>query len=549
MLVACLVAVPSRAAAAEQADQALRVGGKAFTEQQLLTEIVARLIEQDAGIPVRRRAGLGGTDLCHAALRRGELDLYVEYTGTALVNVLGLDPQADPGTTHRLVAAVYRDEFDLEWLPPIGFDNTYAIAVRREMADELGLVALSDLGAHASELTGGFTAEFAERPDGLPKLRRLLGSRFARSVDLDPGLMYDALLRHQVDVIAGFATDPRLDPETMTILEDDLGVFPSYQAAPVVRAEVLARHPELRDALAALAGTIDDDTMRRLNAEVDLGGRSVDAVAQEWIDSRRVSVDGSPGAGRDADAAGEPTQTGRVTRVGGSDPGAIATLRARIRPGVFKLAWERRAQLASRTIEHLLLVGVGLAAAIAIGIPLGILAHRSPRVRPAVLGAVEIVQTIPSLAMLAFLFALLGVLGFLPAVIALILYALLPVVVNTTAGLANVAPSISLAADAMGMSRGQRLRRVELPLAAPFILAGLRTAGILTVGIATLSTYIGAGGLGDFIARGLARNDPRLTLLGAVPAAMMALVIGGAFRMTEVIAARRTGAVVDGRRP
>ncbi|HMN95159.1 MAG TPA: glycine betaine ABC transporter substrate-binding protein [Phycisphaerales bacterium] len=539
-MAAWLVAAPRLPATA---DAALRVGGKAFTEQHLLTEIAARLIEQDAGLLVRRRAGLGGTDVCHAALRRGELDLYVEYTGTALVTILGLEPQADPGATHRLVASIYRDEFDLEWLPPIGFDNTYALAVRREMADALGLEAISDLHTHAGGLAGGFTAEFSERPDGLPKLQRLLGARFARSVDLDPGLMYDALLRSQVDVIAGFATDPRLDPETMAILEDDLGVFPSYRAAPVVRGDALVRHPELRETLAALAGTIDDETMRRLNAEVDLGGRSVAEVAQGWIDARRGRIPGGSGGGRDVDDASD------ASRADGGGPGAIASLRARIRPGLLQLAWERRDQLAARTVEHLLLVGAGLAAAIAIGIPLGIWAHRSRRARPAVLGAVEIVQTIPSLAMLAFLFALLGVLGFLPAVAALILYALLPVVVNTAAGLANVAPSITLAADAMGMSRGQRLRRVELPLAAPFILAGLRTAGILTVGIATLSTYIGAGGLGDFIARGLARNDPRLTLLGAVPAAMMAVIIGGAFRMIEVIAARRSGAAVDGTRP
>jgi len=495
---------------------AIRVGGKAFTEQEILAELVAQLIERHTDLRVQRRFGLGGTDICHAALTRSELDVYVEYTGTALVNILGQDPMSGPvgpGVTFRLVAAIYRERFDLEWLPPIGFDNTYAIAIRRELADEFGIGRLSELGSLAPELVGGFTAEFAERPDGLAALEASIGAPFARSIDLDPGLMYDALSNHQVDAIAAFATDPRIDPDVMVVLRDDLQLFPPYQAAPVFRGEVLLRHPELRDALAEIAGTIDDESMRRLNGEVDLAGRSVRDVVTEWLDER--------GAGHSASVA-------------------VATADER-RSGVLQLGWERRDQLVRRTIEHLWLVAIGLGVAALLGIPLGIVAERVGRVRGAILGSVEVVQTIPSLAMLAFLFAILGVLGFRPAVVALILYGLLPIVVNTAAGLASVPRAVRLAADAMGMSGPQRLWRVEIPIAMPILLTGLRTSAILIVGIATLSTYIGAGGLGDFIARGLARNDPRLTLLGAIPAALMAVAIGGLFRGFEHVAARRTG--------
>ena len=499
--------------------QTVTVGAKAFTEQEILGELVAALIEQSARVPVRRRLGLGGTDLCHAALLRGEIDIYVEYTGTALVNVLGLPPDFRSHRVFRRVAAAYRDQFDVEWLPPIGFDNTYAIAVRRETAETLQLKRISDLREHAPSLRGGFTAEFAERPDGLPALQSAIGSSFAGTVDLDPGIMYEALRRGEVDVIAAFATDPRIDPAEMVLLEDDARLFPPYAAAPIVRAQLLQRMPHLRDHLSALAGTIDDDEMRRLNAMVDLDGRRPADVAAQWLQERGIGRSaprgeaGSPDAPRDLqDLDDEP-----VARDA----------------GLFALAVERRAQVLRLTGEHVLLCAAALSVAVLLGVPLGILADRFPALRTPVLGLTEIVQTVPSLAMLAFLFALFGTLGFRPAALALVLYALLPVVVNTLAGLRAVPASVRLAADALGMSRAQRLVRVELPLAAPILLSGVRTSAILCVGVATLSTYIGAGGLGDLIARGLARNDPRLTLLGAIPAALLALAAGVLIRGAE----------------
>ncbi len=512
LLVAALAAAPAAPAAARAtAETVVRVGAKNFTEQEILGELVAQAIERRTELEVERRLGLGGTDICHAALLGGELDVYVEYTGTALLNVLRRPVIPNPWRAHRTVTARYLDRFDLAWLPPIGFDNTYCLAVRRADAEANDWWTISDLAGDAGGLRAGFTAEFMERPDGLPGLAERYELAFDATVDLEPGLMYGAVAAGQVDVIGAFATDGRIAELDLVVLEDDRDFFPPYDAAPVVRGELLDRHPEVRAALAVLAGTIDDAEMRRLNAMVDVDGREPAAVAAAWLDEQL--------GGGDAEAAAD-----------------AAT--AESRPGTWTLAVERRAELGRKTIEHLVLTLLGTGIAVAIGVPLGILVHRTARARGPVLAAIEVVQTIPSLAMLAFLFAVYGLLGTIPAVTALVLYALLPIVLNTFTGLREVPRGAIEAAEGCGLSPGQRLREVELPLAAPVIMAGIRAATVLTVGIATLSTYIGAGGLGDFIARGLARNDPRLTLLGAVPAAIMAVTLSLGLRGLERLAKR-----------
>jgi len=522
-LIATLFVAAAATAAARSDPAAIRVGAKNFTEQEILGELIAGVIERRTDLPVQRRLGLGGTDICHAALLGGELDIYVEYTGTALLNVLRREVIANRWRAHRTTTLAYRSRFDLTWLPPIGFNNTYAIAVRADEAAARGWTRLSDLAADAADadLRAGFTAEFMERPDGLPGLRERYQLAFGDTMDLEPGLMYDAIDAGQVDVIGAFATDGRLAAYDLVVLEDDRGFFPPYDAAPVIRGEVLRRHPELRAALAILAGTIDDASMRAMNAAVDVDGRDPAAVAAAWLDARI----GPAGADGSDDAADDPAAGG-----GGS---------AAARRGVLGLALDRRGELARKIGEHLVLTLLGSGLAVLIGVPLGVLVSRVAGARGPVLAVIEVVQTIPSLAMLAFLFALYGLLGTLPAVTALVLYALLPIVLNTFTGLQEVPRGALEAADGCGLSRSQRLREVELPLAAPVIMAGIRAATVLTVGIATLSTYIGAGGLGDFIARGLARNDPRLTLLGAVPAALMAVILSLALRGIER-AARRT---------
>lgn len=498
----CAFASPTLA----QRIDTFRIGSKNFTEQEILGELVAQLLERGTDLNIERRFGLGGSDICHAALLNGELDCYVEYTGTGLLNILKREVIGNADRAYRTVAAGYRKQFDLEWLPPIGFNNTYAIAVRADDAQAHGWKTISDLAAVADELRGGFTAEFMERPDGYPGLAEKYDFTLGRTVDLDPGLMYDALADGQVDVICAFATDGRIAEYRLVVLEDDRAFFPPYDAAPVVRSESLAAHPRVREVLASLAGTINDDDMRQMNYAVDVLKRSPAEVAREWIDSR-LGPTVAP-EDRNENAAGDER-------------------------GVIALAIERRGEVTRKVGEHLVLTFLGMVIAILIGVPLGIFIHRKAAARGAVLAFTEIVQTIPSLAMLAFLFALYGLLGTAPAVSALVLYALLPIVLNTYTGLREVPRQVVEAANGLGMSSAQRLRLVELPLAAPVIIAGIRAATVLTVGIATLSTYIGAGGLGDFIARGLARNDSRLTLLGAVPAAVMAVVLSLLIRLVE----------------
>lgn len=486
------------------------IGAKSFTEQELLGELVAQLIERRTELPVERRFGLGGTDICHAAIISGELDIYVEYTGTALLNVLQQPVISNPDLAYRVVSTNYRQLFDLEWLPPIGFNNTYAIAVRSSDANSNDWQNISDLatGAAADTLTAGFTSEFMERPDGYPGLREAYGFEFGQTIDLDPGLMYQALDQGQVDVICAFATDGRIEEYQLTVLDDDRGFFPPYDAAPIVRGDLLKQHPILRDVLASLAGTISDDAMRQMNYAVDVQKQEPAEVAHAWIEKRLGST--------------EDRQAARSTL--GTEPEV---------PGLLRLAVSRRGELADKTLEHIILTGAGTLIAAFFGIPLGILIHRYRKARAVVLALTEIVQTIPSLAMLAFLFALYGMLGAVPAVTALMLYALLPIVLNCYTGLNEVPKRVTEAADAVGMSSWQRLRMVELPLAAPVIMAGIRAATVLTVGIATLSTYIGAGGLGDYIARGLARNDTRLTLLGAIPAAALAIILSLSIQFIE----------------
>ena len=482
--------------------QDLVVGCKNFTEQFILGEIVAQSLERHAGLEVGRRFGLGGTGICHGALIAGEIDVYVEYTGTAFRDILGERGALAADAVYRRVAAAYRDRFDLEWAPPFGFENTYVMLALGRVAHERNWRVFSDVG-ESKELRGGFTAEFIERPDGLAALRRGYGFAPKSVRDLDPAMIYQALESGAIDIGAGFSTDGQIDALKLAVIADDRRVFPPYFAAPVVRRGALERFPDARIALNALAGTIDAGSMRRMNAAVT-SGRTAAAVAGDWLAAR----------GDEIAVAAPNSQTRRR--------GLGARLKA--------LAVERRSEILAKLLEHCSYVAVAVLIAAVIGIPAGILCARRPRAAAWVLGFGEVLQTIPSLAMLSGLFAIIGRLGALPAVAALVLYALLPLTLNTVLGMTGVARSILESADAVGLTRRQRLFWVELPLARPAILTGLRAATVAAVGTATLSTYVGAGALGDFIARGLARNDPALTLIGAAPAAALALALSWILR-------------------
>jgi len=277
------------------------VGSKDFTEQVVINEMLAILLE-DAGYPVERQLNLGGTAIVHEALVNGEVDTYIEYTGTGLLAILNLSlpgadatPTADAGATaspaaggvvdavYDTVKREYEDQFNLVWLDPLGFNNTYALAMRQEHAEELGVESISDLQAVAGELVFGGTQEFLTRPDGLPGLTELYGVEFAEARGMDPGIMYQALDSDQVDVISAFATDGRIPSLGLVTLEDDLGFFPPYFAAPVVRQELLDEDPQLAEVMNQLAGMIDDQTMADLNLQVDEGGEEPHDVAEAFL--------------------------------------------------------------------------------------------------------------------------------------------------------------------------------------------------------------------------------------------------------------------------
>jgi len=262
------------------------VGSKNFTEQVILGEMLAQQIERKTGLQVDRRLNLGGTLVCHQALTAGQIDTYVEYTGTGLTAILKEPTSNDSTHVYDAVKAAYKSRFGIEWSQPLGFNNTFAVIVRKADAERLGLKTISDAAPHTANWTAGFGYEFIERGDGYPGLAKAYDLRFSNPPRImDLGLSYRALADHQVDFIAGNSTDGLINALGLVVLEDDKHYFPPYDAVPLVRQAVIERHPGLRDALAALGGKVSEDEMRRLNYAVDGEHRNVKDVVREFLDS------------------------------------------------------------------------------------------------------------------------------------------------------------------------------------------------------------------------------------------------------------------------
>jgi osmoprotectant transport system permease protein len=494
-----LLALP----AAAQQDTVV-VASKNFEESRLLAEMFAQLIESRTGLAVERRFGLAGTQVCFEALRSGAVDLYPEYTGTGLASILGAEPAGGAAATLATVRRRFLDRWDLWWLAPLGFENAYEIAVPRRLAEAHRLATLSDLAAVSAGLTAGFGYEFIERPDGLPGLRDAYGLAFARVRPLQQTLKYQAAGRGEVDVLDVYTTDGRLLTWDLVVLEDDRGFFPPYAAAPLVRGETLRRHPELAAVLSLLAGSLDEAAMRRLNLRLQEAGEAPEVVARDALAALGLA----------AGAAAEPPAA--------PDRGG----------GFAAYLWRHRGDLGRRTAEHLAMSGLALLLGAAVAVPLGLVLERRRRAAEPVIRVVAVTQTVPSLALLAFMIPLLGI-GVAPAVVALWIYSLFPILRNTYTGVRDADPEAVSAARALGMTRRQLLARVRLPLAAPVIMAGVRTAAVITVGTATLAAFIGAGGLGEPIVTGLQLADTRMILSGAVPAAVLALGVDGLLALLE----------------
>ena len=460
----------------------LKVGSKRFTESYILGEILVRT----AGDAVHR-PGLGNTGILYAALRAGSIDLYPEYTGTIAREILKLEGSADPGALNRALAPL-----GLGAAVPLGFNNSYALAMREERARALGVRTIGDLARHPG-LKPGLSQEFLGRTDGWPGLKAAYQLPFEASAGLDHGLAYEALAAGRIDLMDIYTTDAKIERFRLVALQDDRNFFPRYDAVLLHRLDTPKRFPEAWARLQKLEGRIDERTMVRLNAAAELQGKSF-AEAAALLDS---------------DFKAE-------------HKGARTFLSVLFGPDFWRL-----------TAQHLLLVFVSLAASIAAGIPLGVLASKVRPLAQAVLGAVGVIQTIPSLALFAFMIALLGAIGTVPALLALFLYALLPIVRNTHAGLEAIGRGMRQAALALGLSARDRLWRIELPLAAPAILAGVKTSAVINVGTATIAAFVGAGGYGERIVSGLALNDNLTMLAGAVPAAVLAVGLQWAFEAVE----------------
>ncbi len=483
--------------------QQIVVGSKNFAENRLLAEMFSQMIENKAGLRVKRRFNMAGTQILFEGLRTGALDLYPEYTGTGLVSILKMPAK---GTSFEVLALVRREfleKWKLVWLAPLGFENAYEIAVRGDVAETYGLRTITDLARVGNSLRAGFGYEFVGRPDGLAGLQRTYGLQLLSVRRFQQTMKYKAATEGKVDVIDVYTTDGRISKNDLVILQDDQSFFPPYEAAPLVREETLKQYPQVGSTLSLLSNLLSAESMRLWNRRLQENKEPVSRVAKEALAALGL-IGGS---------THQRPESGRMS-------------------GLMTHLWKDRAQLGARTLEHLGIVSVSLLLAALVAIPLGLILERYGEFAEVIIRVVGVTQTIPSIALLAFMIPLLGV-GVKPAIVALWIYALFPIVRNTYTGVCSADPSSVESALALGMTPGQVLYRVRLPLAAPVIMAGVRTSAVISLGTATLAAFIGAGGLGEPIVTGLQLTDTALILSGALPAAALALFVDGLLALVE----------------
>ena len=481
-----------RAGAARAESKVLRVASKAFTESVILAEIVAQL-ERSAGLKVEHRTGLGGTRLVWNALVGGSIDVYPEYTGTLVDEVLSEPAHGQGAVRPEAVTKAWLEQtlaaHGVGMTAPLGFNNTYAIGLTGERARALGVSTLSDLIRHP-ELHFGLSNEFMSRRDGWPALQQRYGLPQTNVQGLDHDLAYRALQSGGIDATDLYTTDAEIRRYGLLALTDDRSFFKRYDAILLYRLDLGARLGSVAiESLHRLEGRIDAEQMIALNARAKLDRVPEVQVAADFL-REKLGI------------ASESRQRGAASMI------------------------------LARVAEHLFLVGISLLAAILIAVPLGVVAAQRPRLGQVVLAVVGIVQTLPTLALLVFMIPLFGI-GGLPAIVALFLYSLLPIVRNTHAGLRGIPSALRESAQALGLPRPARLRLIELPLASPLILAGIKSAAVINVGTATLGALIGAGGLGQPIFTGIRLDSLSLILEGAIPASLLALAVQGLFELVE----------------
>ncbi len=458
------------------------VGSKKFTESVILGEIAAGMARTVNPNSVHKRE-IGGTRVLWEALLRGDIDIYPEYTGTIKQEILSGETAGNDEEMRDILHSK-----NIEISKPLGFNDTYAVGMKKSLADKLNINSISDLRKHPG-LRYGFSNEFLDRKDGWPGLSQAYGLPQNNVTGLDHDLAYRGLDKGSIDVIDFYSTDADIKYYNLKVLKDDLHFFPEYKAVFLYRKETENENPEALAEVLKLEGSIPESTMIKMNAEVKINGRPETYVAAQFI-KQKFGIE-----------SGYEEET----------------------------IWSR---LLRNTLDHLFLVIISLLAAIVTAIPLGIMAYKNKNSGSIILGIVGIIQTIPSLALLVFMIPLLGI-GPWPAIVALFLYSLLPIVRNTYSGLQGIPGHIRESAEVLGITPAAKLRLVELPIASPSILAGIKTSAVINVGTATLGALIGAGGYGQPILTGIRLDNISLILQGAVPAAILALLVQGIFDLTE----------------
>ena len=477
-LLTSLVVLASDAYASDgTADDPIIVGSKNFNESYILGELVSSLLEHD-GYVVDRRFGLGGTKICYDALVKDEIDVYVEYTGTVSQSILEQQSDLPIPEINSLLA-----ERGIEMLDELGFNNTYAIAVRRAVAEERGLSKLSQISKH-SDLRVFVSHEFIERADGWPALQQVYEVDWLPQ-GIEHALAYRAMSEGTIDVTDAYSTDAELVFHDLVVLEDDRAMFPRYLAAPLLRSDL---DDAIKSTINRMAGRIDDELMSSMNSEVVYGEKSFGEVSAKFLHSIGIRV--------------------RIVED------------------------QRGTELVRNTLRHLELTGIALLSATIIALLISLAVYRIVWLARTVVYVAGLLQTIPSIALLALMIPLFGI-GMVPAIMALFLYSLLPIIRNCVTALSTSDPMLIRVAEGMGLSGFERLRYVLVPLAMPSIIAGIRTSAVICIGTATLAAFIGAGGLGDPIVTGLALNDTGLILFGAIPAALLAIVTELVFEAIE----------------
>jgi osmoprotectant transport system permease protein len=460
----------------------LKVGSKKFTESVILGEVLSQLAGSQ-GADVEHLKEIGGTRVLWNALKKGDIDIYPEYTGTIVQEILSDKSIASENDLSQALS-----EHGIKISAPLGFNNTYALGMKKELAQRLGIKNISDLNDHPG-LRFGFTSEFMDRGDGWPGLKASYGLPQKKVTGLDHDLAYRGLDSGSIDVIDLYSTDAEIRYYDLRILKDDLSYFPRYNAVILYREDLEESSPEALRAVLALEGRLSEETVIGLNASVKLDSIPESRAASGFL---KTSL----------------------------------SLNTEVKSETFL------SRLYRNTLQHLFLVSVSLTAAILISIPLGILAYRVKKVGQLVLGVVGAIQTLPSLALLVFMIPFFGI-GTVPAIVALFLYSLLPIVRNTYSGLHDIPADLRESAEALGLSSFARLRLIEMPLAARSVLSGIKTSAVINVGTATLGALIGAGGYGQPILTGIRLDNIGLILEGAIPAAVLALLVQGFFDLLE----------------